>query len=164
MKKLFIFAGLIAIITLIVIPFQESENERIVMSDFFLENIEGETISIVEFRGEKTLINFWATWCRPCRKEMPMLNGVFLSQDPSDFSVVGIAIDKPEKVKQFVAELGIDFPIMVGQSEAYDVMKDLGNEALTLPYTILIDEEGEVVWSKNTELKHSDMDEVLGIQ
>ena len=164
MKKLFIFAGLIAIIALIVIPFQESENERIVMSDFFLENIEGETISIVEFRGEKTLINFWATWCRPCRKEMPMLNGVFLSQDPSDFSVVGIAIDKPEKVKQFVAELGIDFPIMVGQSEAYDVMKDLGNEALTLPYTILIDEEGEVVWSKNTELKHSDMDEVLSIQ
>ena len=164
MKKLFIFAGLIAIIALIVIPFQESENERIVMSDFFLENIEGETISIVEFRGEKTLINFWATWCRPCRKEMPMLNGVFLSQDPSDFSVVGIAIDKPEKVKQFVAELGIDFPIMVGQSEAYDVMKTLGNEALTLPYTILIDEEGEVVWSKNTELKHSDMDEVLGIQ
>ena len=164
MKKLFIFAGLIAIIALIVIPFQESENERIVMSDFFLENIEGETISISEFRGEKTLINFWATWCRPCRKEMPMLNGVFLSQDPSDFSVVGIAIDKPEKVTQFVAELGIDFPIMVGQSEAYDVMKDLGNEALTLPYTILIDEEGEVVWSKNTELKHSDMDEVLGIQ
>tara|TARA_B100000405_G_scaffold188765_1_gene132264 strand:+ start:49 stop:543 length:495 start_codon:yes stop_codon:yes gene_type:complete len=164
MKKLFIFAGLIAIIALIVIPFQESGNERIVMSDFFLENIEGETISIGEFRGKKTLINFWATWCRPCRKEMPMLNGVFLSQDPSDFSVVGIAIDKPEKVTQFVAELGIDFPIMVGQSEAYDVMKDLGNEALTLPYTILIDEEGEVVWSKNTELKHSDMDEVLGIQ
>ena len=164
MKKLFIFVGFIAIIALIVIPFQESENEKIVMFDFFLENIEGETISIGEFRGEKTLINFWATWCRPCRKEMPMLNGVFLSQDPSDFSVVGIAIDKPEKVKQFVAELGIDFPIMVGQSEAYDVMKDLGNEALTLPYTILIDEEGEVVWSKNTELKHSDMDEVLGIQ
>ena len=164
MKKLFIFAGLIAIVALIVIPFQESKNERIVMSDFFLENIEGEPISIGEFRGEKTLINFWATWCRPCRKEMPMLNGVFLSQDPSKFSVVGIAIDKPEKVVQFVAELGIDFPIMVGQSEAYDVMKGLGNEALTLPYTILIDEEGEVVWSKNTELKHSDMDEVLSIQ
>ena len=66
MKKLFIFAGLIAIIALIVIPFQESENEKIVMFDFFLENIEGETISIGEFRGEKTLINFWATWCRPC--------------------------------------------------------------------------------------------------
>ena len=164
MKKLFIFAGLIAIVALIVIPFKESENETIVMSDFSLENMKGEAVSIDEFRGRKTLINFWATWCRPCRKEMPMLNGVFLSQDPTDFSVVGIAIDKPEKVIQFVAELGIDFPIMVGQSEAYDVMKDLGNEALTLPYTILIDEEGKVVWSKNTELKHSDMDEVLGIQ
>ena len=164
MKKFFIFGGLIAIIAVSVFQFQESENKTIVMSDFSLENMKGETISIDEFRGRKTLINFWATWCRPCRKEMPMLNGVFLSQDPTDFSVVGIAIDKPEKVIQFVAELGIDFPIMVGQSEAYDVMKDLGNEALTLPYTILIDEEGQVVWSKNTELKHSDMDEVLGIQ
>jgi len=164
MKKFFIFGGLIAIIAVSVFQFQGSENKTIVMSDFSLENMKGETISIDEFRGRKTLINFWATWCRPCRKEMPMLNGVFLSQDPTDFSVVGIAIDKPEKVIQFVAELGIDFPIMVGQSEAYDVMKDLGNEALTLPYTILIDEEGEVVWSKNTELKHSDMDEVLGIQ
>ena len=164
MKKFFIFGGLIAIIAVSVFQFQGSENKTIVMSDFSLENMKGETISIDEFRGRKTLINFWATWCRPCRKEMPMLNGVFLSQDPTDFSVVGIAIDKPEKVIQFVAELGIDFPIMVGQSEAYDVMKDLGNEALTLPYTILIDEEGQVVWSKNTELKHSDMDEVLGIQ
>ena len=164
MKKFFIFLGLLAIIAVSVLQFQESENETIVMSDFSLKNMKGEAVSIEEFRGRKTLINFWATWCRPCRKEMPMLNGVFLSQDPSDFSVVGIAIDKPEKVTQFVAELGIDFPIMVGQSEAYDVMKGLGNEALTLPYTILIDEEGEVVWSKNTELKHSDMDEVLGIQ
>ena len=164
MKKFFIFVGLIAIIAVAIFQLQESENETIVMSDFSLVNLKGEAVSIDEFRGKKTLINFWATWCRPCRKEMPMLNGVFLSQDPSDFSVVGIAIDKPEKVTQFVAELGIDFPIMVGQSEAYDVMKALGNEALTLPYTILIDEEGEVVWSKNTELKHSDMDEVLGIQ
>ena len=164
MKKSFIFVSLIAIIAVSVFQFQGSENKTIVMSDFSLENMKGEAISIDEFRGRKTLINFWATWCRPCRKEMPMLNGVFLSQDPTDFSVVGIAIDKPEKVIQFVAELGIDFPIMVGQSEAYDVMKDLGNEALTLPYTILIDEEGKVVWSKNTELKHSDMDEVLGIQ
>ena len=164
MKKLFIFAGLIAIIAVAIFQLQESENETIVMSDFSLVNMKGEAVSIDEFRGKKTLINFWATWCRPCRKEMPMLNGVFLSQDPSDFSVVGIAIDKPEEVTQFVAELGIDFPIMVGQSEAYNVMKALGNEALTLPYTILIDEEGEVVWSKNTELKHSDMDEVLGIQ
>ena len=164
MKKFFIFLGLLAIIAVSVLQFQESENETIVMSDFSLKNMKGEAVSIEEFRGRKTLINFWATWCRPCRKEMPILNGLFLSQDPSDFSVVGIAIDKPEKVLQFVAELGIDFPIMVGQSEAYDVMKAMGNEALTLPYTILIDEEGEVVWSKNTELKHSDMDEVLGIQ
>ena len=164
MKSFFIFIGLIIISSILFLQFQEPEDQTIVMSEFSLENINGEMISIEEFRGKKTLINFWATWCRPCRKEMPMLNGVYLSENPSEFSVVGIAIDKPEKVAQFVAELGIDFPIMIGQSKAYDIMKELGNEALTLPYTILIDDTDEVIWSKNTELKHSDMDEVLNIK
>ena len=164
MKKFLILVGLLAIVGIIAFQFQKSEDQTILMSDFTLEDINGDTVSINEFKGKKTLINFWATWCRPCRKEMPMLNSVYLSQDPSEFSVVGIAIDKQDKVIQFVAELGIGFPIMIGQSEAYDIMKTLGNEALTLPYTILIDEEGEVVWSKNTELMHSDMDEVLSIE
>ena len=164
MKSFFIFIGLIIISSVLFLQFQEPEDQTIVMSEFSLENINGEMISIEEFKGKKTLINFWATWCRPCRKEMPMLNGVYLSENPSEFSVVGIAIDKPEKVVQFVAELGIDFPIMIGQSNAYDIMKELGNEALTLPYTILIDDTDEIIWSKNTELKRSDMDEVLNIK
>jgi len=164
MKNLFIFIGLIIISLVVFLRFQEPQDQTIVMPEFSLENINGEMTSIKEYKGKKTLINFWATWCRPCRKEMPMLNGVYLSEDPSEFSVVGVAIDKPEKVAQFVAELGIDFPIMIGQSDAYDIMKELGNEALTLPYTILIDNTGEVIWSKNTELKHSDMDEVLNIK
>ena len=164
MKNFLIFIGLIIISLVLFLQFQEPEDQTIVMSEFSLENINGEMISIEEYKGKKTLRNFWATWCRPCRKEMPMLNGVYLSENPSEFSVVGIAIDKPEKVVQFVAELGIDFPIMIGQSDAYDIMKELGNEALTLPYTILINDTGEVIWSKNTELKHSDMDEVLNIK
>ena len=164
MKNFLIFIGLIIISSVLFLQFQEPEDQTIVMSEFSLEKINGERISIEEFKGKKTLINFWATWCRPCRKEMPMLNGVYLSENPSEFSVVGIAIDQPEKVAQFVAELGIDFPMMIGQSNAYDIMKELGNEALTLPYTILINDTGEVIWSKNTELKHSDMNEVLNIK
>ena len=167
MKKTIIIIGLVMIIfSIFFIGMNKpiEEDKKIVMSEFELTDINGMKISINGLRGKKTLINFWATWCRPCRKEMPMLNGLYLSQNPVDLSVVGIAIDKPEKVIQFVAELGIDFPIMVGQSEAYEIMKILGNEALTLPYTILINEEGEVIWSKNTELNHGDMDEIMGIQ
>ena len=167
MKKTIIIIGLVAIIfSIFFIGMNKpiEEDKKIVMSEFELSDIDGMKISINGLRGKKTLINFWATWCRPCRKEMPMLNGLYLSQNPVDLSVVGIAIDKPEKVIQFVAELGIDFPIMVGQTEAYEIMKILGNEALTLPYTILINEEGEVIWSKNIELNHSDMDEIMGIQ
>ena len=99
MKSFFIFIGLIIISSVLFLQFQEPEDQTIVMSEFSLESINGEMISIEEFRGKKTLINFWATWCRPCRKEMPMLNGVYLSENPSEFSVVGIAIDKPENNK-----------------------------------------------------------------
>ena len=167
MKKTTIIIGVLVIIfSIFFIGMNKpiEEDKKIVMSEFELRDIDWMKVSINGLRGKKTLINFWATWCRPCRKEMPMLNGLYLSQNPVDLSVVGIAIDKPEKVIQFVAELGIDFPIMVGQSEAYEIMKILGNEALTLPYTILINEEGEVIWSKNTELNHIDMDEIMGIE
>ena len=113
MKKTIIIIGLVMIIfSIFFIGMNKpiEEDKKIVMSEFELTDINGMKISINGLRGKKTLINFWATWCRPCRKEMPMLNGLYLSQNPADLSVVGIAIDKPEKVIQFVAELGIDFP------------------------------------------------------
>ena len=86
MKKFLILVGLLAIVGIIAFQFQESEDQTILMSDFTLEDINGDTVSINEFKGKKTLINFWATWCRPCRKEMPMLNSVYLSQDPVSYT------------------------------------------------------------------------------
>ena len=106
------------------------------------------------------LVDFWATWCAPCRKEMPLLNNYYLTKNTDQANVLGIAIDEIDQVNSFIAELGIDFPVLVGQSEAYELMQTLGNSILTLPYTILVNNEGRIIWSKSTEIKREDLEQL----
>ena len=142
----------------------EQEEEPVYLSSFSLENLEGEMISINEYTGTPLIINFWATWCSPCRREMPLLNTIHSDSNINDLKVIGIAIDEPELVRDFINELGIDFPILVGQGEAYDLMKDLGNSSITLPYTIFVEPDGLISWSKNTEIKYEDLNAMMGNQ
>lgn len=142
----------------------EQEQEPMYLSSFSLENLEGEIKNIDEYKGTPLIINFWATWCSPCRREMPLLNSIHMDSNINDLKVIGIAIDEPELVRDFVNELGIDFPILVGQGEAYGLMKDLGNSSMTLPYTIFVEPDGLISWSKNTEIKYEDLNAMMGVK
>lgn len=142
----------------------EQEQEPMYLSSFSLENLEGEIKNIDEYKGTPLIINFWATWCSPCRREMPLLNSIHTDSNINDLEVIGIAIDEPELVRDFVNELGIDFPILVGQGEAYGLMKDLGNSSMTLPYTIFVEPDGLISWSKNTEIKYEDLNAMMGVK
>jgi thiol-disulfide isomerase/thioredoxin len=142
----------------------EQEEEPKYLSSFSLENLEGEMINIDEYKGTPLIINFWATWCSPCRREMPLLNAIHSDRKINNLKVIGIAIDEPELVRDFINELGIDFPILVGQGEAYDLMKDLGNSSITLPYTIFVEPDGLISWSKNTEIKYEDLNAMMGVE
>ena len=146
------------------LPTFETEPEPVFIESFLLTDLNGDQSDLIEMHQSKFLIiNFWATWCAPCRKEMPLLNNYHLTKSEDYPNVIGIAIDELDQVNNFVAELGIDFPILVGQSEAYDLMESLGNSILTLPYTILVNQEGMIVWSKNTEIKTEDLEQILSL-
>jgi len=148
----------------LILPILEPEPEPVFIESFVLTDLNGDQSDLIEMHQSKFLIiNFWATWCAPCRKEMPLLNNYHLTKSEDYPNVIGIAIDELDQVNNFVAELGIDFPILVGQSEAYDLMESLGNTILTLPYTILVNQEGMIVWSKNTEIKTEDLEQVLSL-
>ena len=147
-----------------ILPILEPEPEHVFIESFVLTDLNGDQSDLIEMHQSKFLIiNFWATWCAPCRKEMPLLNNYHLTKSEDYPNVIGIAIDELDQVNNFVAELGIDFPILVGQSEAYDLMESLGNTILTLPYTILVNQEGMIVWSKNTEIKTEDLEQILSL-
>ena len=161
--------GLLALISIgaiyLINPNFEPEAEPIFIESFLLTDLNGDQSDLIEMHQSKFLIiNFWATWCAPCRKEMPLLNNYHLTKSEGYPNVIGIAIDELDQVNNFVAELGIDFPILVGQSEAYDLMESLGNNILTLPYTILVNQEGMIVWNKNTEIKTEDLEQILNLR
>ena len=129
---------------------------------FALEDLDGNTRSISEWSNRRVLINFWATWCPPCRREMPMLQNLYLNKDTHNIEIIGIAVDQNEPVRDFINEYGIEFPILIGQSNAYEIMEQLGNTTTTLPYTLVVEPDGLITWYKNTELKTEDMPDILG--
>lgn len=167
-KRVVQILGLLTLISIgaiyLINTINKPEAEPIFIESFILENLNGVPSDLIDIhQGNFLIINFWATWCAPCRKEMPLLNNYHLTKNENHPGVLGIAIDVPDQVQSFVAELGIDFPILVGQSEAYDLMESLGNTILTLPYTILVNQEGMIVWSKNTEIKTEDLEQILSL-
>ena len=156
-----VISSLLSLIIFYVINSNDQNLQPIYIDSFVLDDLDGQPLDILDLHNQQPLIiNFWATWCAPCRKEMPLLNNYYLTKNADQANVLGIAIDEIDQVNSFIAELGIDFPVLVGQSEAYELMQTLGNSILTLPYTILVNNEGRIIWSKNTEIKREDLDQL----
>lgn len=127
---------------------------------FNLPALDGERIDAARFAGRAMLVNFWATWCAPCRREMPALQAASRRHGES-LSVVGIALDDPAAVADFVAELDIQYTILADQDEVFDVQREWGNRAGAMPYTVLVDADGIVRWRHYGEVTQSELDEAL---
>ncbi len=132
------------------------------MLSFALEDLNGNMRNISEWSEQRILINFWATWCAPCRREMPMFQTLHLNQQEHGIQIIGIAVDQNELARAFINEYGISFPILIGQSNAYEIMKGLGNTSLTLPYTLLVEPSGLITWHKHGEVTSQDLPLILG--
>ncbi len=154
-------SSLLSLTIFYVVNSDNQDLQPIYIDSFVLDDLDGQPLDILDLHNQEPLIiNFWATWCAPCRKEMPLLNNYYLTRNSDQANVLGIAIDDVDQVNSFIAELGINFPVLVGQSEAYELMQTLGNTILTLPYTILVNSEGRIIWSKSTEIKREDLEQI----
>jgi len=104
-------------------------------------NLEGQKRSLSEYQGKILVANFWATWCAPCREEIPLF--VRLQQEYAGKNVqfIGIAIDQAEKVRNFAREYGVNYPLMVGGLDAVELSRRLGNKAGVLPFTVLVERD-----------------------
>ncbi len=110
-----------------------------------LLDTEGNSFLISEKLGKLTLVNFWATWCAPCREEMPMFNAIFQKNEAKGFSVLGLTIDNPENTAKFIQQLSIAYPILMAEHEGWDLLGKTGNPKNLMPYSFLIDEKGVVL-------------------
>jgi thiol-disulfide isomerase/thioredoxin len=101
-----------------------------------------------QFAGKVVVVNFWATWCTPCREEMPGFVKLQSRWQGRGVQFVGIAQDDPAKVVAFARELGVNYPLWMGGAEVMDLSRRLGNRLGVLPHTVLLDAEGRVIESR----------------
>ena len=109
--------------------------------DFALKSSDGDNLRLPEFRGDVVMVNFWATWCGPCRQEMPLLDELYSRYQRVGFSLLGVNIDdNSSKAMNMAAELGVSFPVL------FDSRKEVSKlyEVSAMPVTVLIDREGTV--------------------
>jgi thiol-disulfide isomerase/thioredoxin len=131
------------------------------LPDFSLNDLSGKSTSVAAWSGQSLVINFWATWCAPCRREIPLLKTLAADWVGRDLTVVGIAVDYADKVRQFAGQFKIDYPVLVGEQDALDVAAKFGMEAPVFPFTVFTDRRGEVVALFVGELHRPQADFIL---
>lgn len=121
-------------------------------------DLAGRPKRLKDWSGRILLCNFWATWCEPCREEIPMLVGLRERYVAKGVEFVGIAVDSTASVVQFVKHTPISYPVLVGGFETTELMRRLGNKAGGLPYTVLLDRNGAITYRKLGAAKERDLE------
>ena len=118
-----------------------SELEGQTAPDFALKSSTGENMRLSEYRGDVVMVNFWATWCGPCRQEMPLLDELYQRYSRVGFNLLGVNIDDDSRrAMRMIEELGVDFPVLFDASKRVSELYDVD----AMPVTVIIDREGTV--------------------
>ncbi len=125
--------------------------------DFSFELADGSTVALSDLRGRKVLLNFWATWCFPCREEMPALEETLALYGDDEFAIVAVSIEESRLINEFGREFGLSFPLVSNQ--AGDISQYYGVSGL--PTTFFIDREGVVANRHLGALDRAEIDEIL---
>jgi len=125
-------------------PAREDGTPRGHVPAFVLDDLDGEPRATSAFLGRPLVINFWATWCPPCLREMPLLADLH-ARHGDTLQVLGIAIDRAGPVREFAERHGIDYPLLVGEQAGMELAAEFGDAFRGLPFTVFADAEGRIV-------------------
>jgi thiol-disulfide isomerase/thioredoxin len=121
----------------------------------------GRPQTLGRFQGKILVVNFWATWCAPCREEMPAFKRLQDQWAGRGVQFVGLADDEPQRVERFGRDLGINYPLWVGGDEVGDLAQRLGNRRGVLPYTVVIGPAGDILERRVGAYSESELDSRL---
>ena len=128
---------------------------------FTLQDRNGRATPVSTWQGKSLIINFWATWCAPCRREMPLLQALDRDRSAQGFRVIGIAVDRRKAVVAFADALHIDYPLLVGEEDALALASSLGVTSPAFPFTVFTDRRGQIVALYFGELHKPETDLIL---
>lgn len=138
---------------------QDRSSEALQAATFV--DLGGKRRRLAEWKGKIVVCNFWATWCHPCREEIPMLISVSEKMAPKGVEVVGIAVDFAAKVRSFVRDYKISYPVLLAGDNGIELMRAAGNGVGGLPYTVFLDRRGRIAHEKLGELSRAEVDTQL---
>jgi len=131
------------------------------MIDFELPDTEGKKRKLSDWKGKTIVLNFWATWCPPCREEIPLFVDTQDKYKRDGVVIIGVAIDTAGDVKQFVDSYFINYPILINEHENTRLMADYGNRVAALPYSVIIDKHGKIVARRSGAYHKSELEQAL---
>jgi len=113
--------------------------------DARFNTLDGEEIALKEWQGNVIVLNFWATWCPPCREEMPEFSKIQDQHEGENLAIIGLSTDDLETTKTFIQSNPTSYAVLAGDMQAMNLAESLGNNQSILPYTVVIDEKGQIV-------------------
>lgn len=129
--------------------------------DFSLPDLAGKPRSLADWRGKLVLLNFWATWCPPCRSEIPGFVRLQRRYGDAGLQIVGVSVDNPEAVAQFWQEMKINYPLLLADDSVYDLMSAYGNRDAGLPYSVIIRPDGQIASTRLGAYREKDLETLL---
>jgi len=129
--------------------------------EFSLPDIHGTVHNIKEWDGKVILLNFWATWCSPCLQEIPELVDLQQQYQSRGLQVIGIALQDPNELTDFIREHGMNYPVLAGLEAVIVIAENYGNLVGGLPYTAIIDKSGKIVFVKAGQINKIEVEAIL---
>jgi thiol-disulfide isomerase/thioredoxin len=152
---LWLIAGLLSV------PLASAQQDDLRRPDFSLPDLTGKSRSITEWDGKALIINFWATWCVPCKREIPLFNEIDADYDNADLEILGIAIDTAENVNKYLQNTPMTYTTLAEENQGQEVAALFSSDPLVLPYTVFLDHAGRVFWMQVEEIHREQADVIL---
>ncbi len=121
-------------------------------------DLKGQSQALSQWRGKVVVVNWWATWCAPCREEMPIFVEMQAKYRDRGLIFIGLAVDQKAKVESFAREFGINYPLLLADVASIDLARKIGNAAGGMPYTVVIDRQGRVAFTHLGAVRQPDFE------
>ncbi|PKM13510.1 MAG: redoxin [Gammaproteobacteria bacterium HGW-Gammaproteobacteria-3] len=131
------------------------------LPEFNLPDLQGSNHSLADWKGKVIIINFWATWCPPCRKEIPEFIALQKQYGDKGLQFIGIALEEKQPVAEFIHSITINYPILVAGDSGIELARQMGNVIGAVPFSVVLDRQGRIVHSQPGELSRDTIIEII---